>query len=245
MTTELLSLAEEWARDLPRTFVERLAGALGDGADALRTLESRTVLPPSRAALDQAELLADQGHGPFLAGALAAFLRAHDSEAKVLPVWTGPQPETAGAASRLTIAVLADLLAEARHELILVSYATRPSSALQDALSDAARRGVVVRALLERRADNPHFFGDDSALDHLPVHRLSWPGTLRPEGASMHAKILVVDRVVALVGSANLTGPGVERNLECGLLVRGGPVPGLIADHLGTLVAAGLLLAVP
>ncbi|WP_425454039.1 phospholipase D-like domain-containing protein [Nocardioides immobilis] len=38
----------------------------------------------------------------------------------------------------------------------------------------------------------------------------------------MHAKVLVVDRRTALVGSANLTGHALERNLECGLLVRGG-----------------------
>jgi phosphatidylserine/phosphatidylglycerophosphate/cardiolipin synthase-like enzyme len=48
----------------------------------------------------------------------------------------------------------------------------------------------------------------------------------------MHAKVLVVDRSVALVGSANLTGYGLERNLECGLLIRGGPVPAALAEHL-------------
>lgn len=48
----------------------------------------------------------------------------------------------------------------------------------------------------------------------------------------MHAKVLVVDRRVALVGSANLTGYGLERNLECGLLVRGGLVPAALAEHL-------------
>ncbi len=48
----------------------------------------------------------------------------------------------------------------------------------------------------------------------------------------MHAKVLIVDRRTALVGSANLTGPALERNLECGLLVSGGPVPTLLADHL-------------
>jgi cardiolipin synthase len=44
--------------------------------------------------------------------------------------------------------------------------------------------------------------------------------------------VLIVDRCVALVGSANLTSYGLERNLECGLLIRGGPVPAALADHL-------------
>jgi phosphatidylserine/phosphatidylglycerophosphate/cardiolipin synthase-like enzyme len=50
----------------------------------------------------------------------------------------------------------------------------------------------------------------------------------------MHAKVLVVDRKTALVGSANLTGYGLERNLEAGMLIRGGPVPALLAEHLFT-----------
>jgi cardiolipin synthase len=50
----------------------------------------------------------------------------------------------------------------------------------------------------------------------------------------MHAKLLVIDRMTALVGSANLAGYGLERNLECGVLIRGGPVPGLLADHVMT-----------
>lgn len=241
MSADLLELAEEWARDLPRTFVERLAAALGDGAGALGYLEAMAVLAPSRAALEHAKLLAARGDGPFLAGALAGLLRAKDAEAMVVPVWTGPEPEIAAAAVRLTLAVLADLLAEARREVVLVSYATQPSPALRDALSGAVGRGVAVRALLERRADNPRFFGDDTIFGDLPVERLCWPGERRSEGASMHAKILVVDRLVALVGSANLTGSGAERNLECGLLVRGGPVPGRLVDYLDALAAAGLL----
>ncbi len=54
----------------------------------------------------------------------------------------------------------------------------------------------------------------------------------------MHAKVLVVDCRTALVGSANLTGHALERNLECGLLIRGGTVPTLLVDHL--LSAGGL-----
>jgi cardiolipin synthase len=54
----------------------------------------------------------------------------------------------------------------------------------------------------------------------------------------MHAKVLVVDRQTALVGSANLTGYGLERNLEAGVLIRGGPVPSLLAEHL--LTARGI-----
>jgi len=57
----------------------------------------------------------------------------------------------------------------------------------------------------------------------------------------MHAKVLVIDDRLALVGSANLTGAGLERNLECGVLVRGGPLPRAMRDHLLNLAGVAPL----
>ncbi len=37
-------------------------------------------------------------------------------------------------------------------------------------------------------------------------------------------------------GSANLTGYGVERTLECSVLIRGGALPGGICDHITALL---------
>ena len=52
----------------------------------------------------------------------------------------------------------------------------------------------------------------------------------------------MVDDQVALVGSANLTSRAMESNLECGILIRGGPQPRAIRDHITGLQAAGVLL---
>ena len=71
--------------------------------------------------------------------------------------------------------------------------------------------------------------------------RLRWPASHRSAGAALHAKILVVDRRLALVGSANFTGRGMESNLECGILIRGGPQPGAILDHIAELRTRGEL----
>jgi phosphatidylserine/phosphatidylglycerophosphate/cardiolipin synthase-like enzyme len=49
----------------------------------------------------------------------------------------------------------------------------------------------------------------------------------------------VVDRESALVGSANLTGYVLERNLEWGLLIRGGRLPAAVAEQV--LNADGLI----
>jgi cardiolipin synthase A/B len=55
--------------------------------------------------------------------------------------------------------------------------------------------------------------------------------------AALHAKI-------ALVGSANLTSRAMESNLECGILIRGGPQPRAVRNHITRLHAAGLLCRV-
>jgi hypothetical protein len=75
----------------------------------------------------------------------------------------------------------------------------------------------------------------------LDAFRLHWPADSRPPGASLHAKIIVIDDRVALVGSANLTSRAMETNLECGILIRGGPQPRAIRDHTVGLYAAGSL----
>jgi phosphatidylserine/phosphatidylglycerophosphate/cardiolipin synthase-like enzyme len=55
--------------------------------------------------------------------------------------------------------------------------------------------------------------------------------------AALHAKAAIADDHTALVTSANLTGFAIKDNMELGLLIRGGPVPGRLASHLRELIA--------
>jgi cardiolipin synthase A/B len=227
-----LVLARRWADELPRDFTRRLAGALRAGSHELISLQDAAVLPSSATAVRLALELTASGDGPYTAGALAARLDAIAEQPAVTPVWTGPESEAPQ--GRLTLAVLTDLINEAQHEIVLASYATLPSVDIQAALSVAADRGVEITLLLERPVDNPHFNGHTDPFPGLLARRLCWPATERPAGASMHAKVLLVDRRIALVGSANLTGYGLERNLESGVLIRGGRVPTPLVEHLLT-----------
>jgi phosphatidylserine/phosphatidylglycerophosphate/cardiolipin synthase-like enzyme len=229
--------AKRWAAQLPRDFAHRLAAALRAGPADLRGLSADAVQPASAAAVRQALTLTENGDGPFTAGLLAGRLDALGDQPRITPVWTGPESGTPH--GRLTLAVLGDLVEEARDELVLASYATVPSDDVRVALAAAASRGVAITLLLERPEDNAHFAGSSDPFPGLAAERLCWPASQRPQGSSMHAKILVVDRRTALVGSANLTGFALERNLECGLLVRGGPVPEQLAEHLLTARGVG------
>lgn len=233
---EFVDLALTWCRQLPAGFVQELADAARTGPDACSRLVRSASGPESRAAAQRARQVARDGDGPYLAGLMDGYRASRRDVADVQPVWTGPTSSVGGA--RLTVAVINDLIAAATHEVLLVSYATYPPADLSAALRAAADRGVEVTMLLERPEDNPSWDGPSNVFSDLQVTRLSWPASARSPGASMHAKILVVDRQVALVGSANLTAAAFGRNFECGLLVRGGTVPARIAEHV--LSAEGL-----
>lgn len=230
MSLDPAALARQWARELPVAFAYRLADALRDGPDAVRSLRHETTLPSSLGAVGRALELVQTGRGSYASGALTAYLDSEADRPTVTPVWTGPESTHSG--GRLTLAVLVDLISEAHHDILLVSYATYPSDEVRAALAEAVARGVELTTLLERPADNAEFSGHGDPLAGIRARRFTWLAADRPAGASMHAKVLIVDRCVALVGSANLTSYGLERNLECGLLIRGGPVPAALADHL-------------
>jgi phosphatidylserine/phosphatidylglycerophosphate/cardiolipin synthase-like enzyme len=76
-----------------------------------------------------------------------------------------------------------------------------------------------------------------------------WPAEQRPSlpagTAALHAKAAIADHQTALVTSANLTGHGINENMELGLLVRGGPVPRRLAAHSAQLMADRVLTRVP
>lgn len=180
----------------------------------------------------------------FLAGALhGALAVVVEPSAAVDIVWTGPQSgETTG---RLTSATVVDLIAAAGDEIILVSYATYTEPTVAAALTAAADRGVAITIVLERAADNPSYRGPSHPFPDVPARRLVWPGVQRAPGAALHAKLLLVDGVVALVGSANLTERALQHNLECGVLLRGGPEPERLRRHVHGLIERSVLVAAP
>ncbi|MHB1536091.1 MAG: phospholipase D-like domain-containing protein [Acidimicrobiales bacterium] len=95
--------------------------------------------------------------------------------------------------SRLTAAVVVDLIDAAHQELLIVSYATHPEPRIAEAIAGAIARGVDVTLLVERNADNPGFTGFGDAFADLDLRRLTWPAAVRPQGAALHPKLIVVD----------------------------------------------------
>lgn len=160
-------------------------------------------------------------------------------------VWTGPPTKTLRV--RPTRAVVHELVERAVRSITLVTFASHDIKPLIHDL-DRARleRQVSVRVVLETREDSAYGTGPDAvkALAYLqyavPIYR--WPGELRgPTGASMHVKCIVRDGEEALISSANLTSAAMDRNMELGLLVRGGHTPRRIEQHFDDLISDGKL----
>jgi len=75
-------------------------------------------------------------------------------------------------------------------------------------------------------------------------HIYTWPresGNGKPI-VNLHVKCMVADRDLLLLGSANLTQAAMERNMELGILLHGGPHPGHIRDHFQWLIRDAVLV---
>lgn len=177
----------------------------------------------------------------YLRGITAGYAQ-RAAETSIETVWSGPASHRVPI--RATAQVLVALVAEARHELVLMTYSARRHQPLTDALIDARARGVTITAVVETlqgagsalAGAEPH-----AAFAQIPgIDLWHWPVDHREEQTSkMHAKVAIADRRVLLVSSANLTQSGVTKNIEAGLLVRGGTAPVRAAEHIEELQANG------
>ncbi len=240
LTEAVAHLAVSLADELPTADLRRVAAAFEAGAPAVGALRQRLASVRLRQAVTS--LVALGAANAAVAGALAAAADAAErADHRALDVvWTGPASRVGTA--RLTSAVVQELLATAKEEILLVGYAVQASAGITGTLMTAAAAGVRITLLLENDGDNPRFEQHEDALRAVPARRLRWPAEHREANASLHAKVLVVDRRAMLVGSANLTGSALERNLECGLFVTGGNEPEQVVRHVESLLEEGHLV---
>jgi phosphatidylserine/phosphatidylglycerophosphate/cardiolipin synthase-like enzyme len=158
-------------------------------------------------------------------------------------VWTGPK--TGLIPTRNTEQAIREVIDEARKSLFIVSYVFYKASSIVDGLNEATKRGVSVRILLESSTDHGGaVIGDGIVAMHRAVPNADlyiWNPTEKAVSAgsltaAVHAKCAVADHRIAFVTSANLTSAAMERNMELGILVRGGTTPERLHSHLDALV---------
>ena len=265
MSPEEERLLEEVAAaggDLSRGAVEELSAALARVPAEGTSPAQRASLPAgvhSPAARTYAVRLAKLWVAApgVSAEALAWGLRAasgaderHRRGRSVELVWTGPAPR--GTTLRRTDQVLLDLVRTAERTLHVVTFAAYKIPAVKGAMLAAAKRGVSVTLIFESpeaSAGKTAFAGLGAVGEEL--RELSevylWPLERRPKDpagrhGSLHAKCAVADEEALFVSSANLTEYALNLNMEMGLLVRGGDLPGRAVGHLRGLAEEGILV---
>lgn len=157
-------------------------------------------------------------------------------------VWTGPKTEFVP--TRRTEQVLLELIELAEKRIFLVSFVTYGIPVLEQALMDAMGRGVELSILIERGED------EGGKLSFDPVAKLKanlpgaslyvWPPENRERDqngnfGAVHAKCAVADGRMAFLTSANLTGAALEKNMELGVLIKGGVIPMAVQRHFDAL----------
>jgi phosphatidylserine/phosphatidylglycerophosphate/cardiolipin synthase-like enzyme len=179
----------------------------------------------------------------YLRGYVAAQLRARDA-VRVATVWSGPS--TPGVPVRATAQVLVEVIDECRDELLAMTYAARPYPGLVRALTEATIRGVRAHVVVETLAGARGLLAGREpagAFASIPgLHLWHWVRDSDGGPASrQHAKLTVADRQVLFLGSANLTESAARRNIEAGVLIRGGDAPQRAAEHIVELQRRGVL----
>ena len=171
------------------------------------------------------------------------------AEQRIELLWTGPSPANQIPARRIDQA-LYDLIANAKNEILLVTFAAAKIERLAAELLKAAQRGVHIRLILEFEQASEGQLSYD-ALKAFPLALISvaevyyWPIEMRVRNQAgkpgkLHAKLAIVDDT-ALISSANLTDDAFQRNLEVGVMTSNIDLLVATKGYLDCLISEGML----
>jgi phosphatidylserine/phosphatidylglycerophosphate/cardiolipin synthase-like enzyme len=264
LSSRLLEQVFRTVEALPPASVKNAAAVLeAAGGTPPKELTDRVLgsvaLPQERAVLNA--LLAEWGRevattspAPQLVSvALRSALHtkaAMDGARQVELAWTGP---ASGMTFRRTDQALLQVIQEARHDLLLVTFAAYRVPLLQDAIRQAIGRGVQVSFL----GESAHESGGKVSFDAAQalgavaeqIRFYVWPREKRETDAagntgSLHAKCAAADGELLFVSSANFTEHALLLNMEMGVLIRGGGIPAQVRDHFRRLVDRGHIVPI-
>lgn len=166
------------------------------------------------------------------------------SEQSTELVWTGPT--TPFVSARRTEQALLQVINSAEQSLFITSFVAYDVSTIVKALNAANDRAVAISMLLELSQDH----GGSITFDAIgkmrtlvPAANLYvWRDKADPfSDGRVHAKVAVADGRMCFITSANLTGHAMEMNMEAGVLISGGRIPALLADHLKSLLRTRII----
>jgi phosphatidylserine/phosphatidylglycerophosphate/cardiolipin synthase-like enzyme len=155
---------------------------------------------------------------------------------------------------RQTEQVIFDLIRSAEVRLTVMSFGIFQVPRLIEGLEAVLARAVDVRIVLGERESQTDWVVEQQTAQlgsivssNATVYR--WPADKRPRDTGgrsglMHVKAVVADSHLAFLTSANLTEAAFELNMELGVLIRGGQLPGTIDRLVDSLVESEALQSI-
>jgi cardiolipin synthase len=187
-------------------------------------------------------------------GELAAMLTAASAayhyakaEQDIELVWTGPSSTLI--ATRKTDQALLQVIEAAESRLFITSFVVYKIPSIMKALERAIKRGVQTSMLLEAGESDGGVLTFDTIArvkSIMPSVKLfSWIDKGEDfMGGKVHAKVAAADGNFCFISSANLTGHAMEKNMEAGILIRGGATPSRLQKHLEALETTRVIVRV-
>jgi phosphatidylserine/phosphatidylglycerophosphate/cardiolipin synthase-like enzyme len=157
--------------------------------------------------------------------------------------WTGPT--TGLVPMRHTEQALCEVIDSAKLRLFLVSFVAYRVDSVISALKNAIRRQVTIGMLLE---PSDKHGGGITSHDSVKTIRENLPSIdiyeWRKNIGAVHAKCAVADERIAFITSANLTSAAMERNMELGVIIKGGELPLALHRHLEALIHSCIIVGI-
>jgi phosphatidylserine/phosphatidylglycerophosphate/cardiolipin synthase-like enzyme len=159
---------------------------------------------------------------------------------------------------RDTIAVFRELIGRAESEILIASYAIHNGAEILKPIAErmAALPDLHVGLFLDvqRGRDDRTLpaqllarYRQEFVTSHWPGDRLPALHYFKPSlesdwraRASMHAKMIVVDRCRTFITSANLTKAAQSKNIEIGTLIESEDIAARLCNYFEGLVAEGV-----
>jgi phosphatidylserine/phosphatidylglycerophosphate/cardiolipin synthase-like enzyme len=164
-------------------------------------------------------------------------------------IWSGPVFPPFSL--RRTDETILQLIQQTNQRLTLVSFALYRVERLSQALNAAIERGVTVRMFMEtentKALSLKKLYGD---VLTTAMHFYTWSTQQRLQSSQgkagvLHAKAVIADSQQLFVSSANLTEYAMSLNIELGLLIQGGELPGRTDKIFDDYVERGVFVRYP
>lgn len=166
------------------------------------------------------------------------------SEQSTELVLTGPT--TPFVSTRRTEQALLEIINSANKTLVITSYVAYKVTSITDALNSACKRNVRISMILELSVEHGGSISTDSFSNMkklLPDVQLFYWGRRSEEffNGRVHAKVAIADGQSCFITSANLTEYAMNKNMEAGVIIKGGRIPLDLKEHFEKIISMGIV----